>query len=285
MPDRNWHELESVLAAAPRAEFQARLRREFEGSGVMTTTQTATGIQTVTPYLRVTDVEALIAFAAKTFGARELHRTPTSIGGVHCIIGLADSMLMFTGGAAAEGQELPAVLHVYVPDADAVYHRALEAGAESLSPPSDRSYGERNAGVKDPTGNLWYVATRPAGVAPPQKMRAVTPYIVTEGALELIEFLKAGFGAQEMEIFKKPDGTLMHGAVTIGDSVIELGDNRGVPPAAFYVFVQDADALYERTLRAGAMSLSTPANHDYGHRSGGVKDPWGNTWYIASDLK
>ena len=120
---------------------------------------------------------------------------------------------------------------------------------------------------------------------PPQKMRAVTPYIVTEGALEVVEFLKAGFGAQEMEMFKRPDGALMHGAVTIGDSVIELGDNPGVPPAAFYVFVEDADAQYERALRAGATSLSVPANHSYGHRSGGVKDAWGNTWYIASDLR
>ena len=251
----------------------------------MTTTETAIGVQTVTPYLRVIDVEALIAFATKTFGARELSRTPTTIGGVHCIIALADSMLMFTGGATAKGQELKAVLHVYVPDVDIVYRRALDAGAESLSPPSDRSYGERNAGVKDPTGNLWYIATRPAGVTPPPNMRAVTPYIVTEGALEVIEFLKAGFGAQEMGIFKKPDGTLMHGAVTIGGSVIELGDNPGVPPAAFYVFVQDADAVYQRALRAGAISLSAPANHSYGHRSGGVKDAWGNTWYVASDLK
>jgi uncharacterized glyoxalase superfamily protein PhnB len=166
-----------------------------------------------------------------------------------------------------------------------MYRRALDAGAESVSPPRDRSYGERNAGVKDPTGNLWYIATRPSGVAAPAKMRAVTPYIVTEGALELVEFLKAGFDAREMAMFKKPDGALMHGAVIIGDSVIELGDNPGVPPAAFYVFVEDADAQYERAIRAGATSLSVPANHSYGHRSGGVKDPWGNTWYIASDLK
>ena len=251
----------------------------------MTDSETATAIQTVTAYIRVTYVEGLIAFAVDAFGARELLRTPTSIGGVHCIIALADSMLMFTGGTAAEGQELPAVLHVYVPDVDVVYRRALEAGAESISPPSDRAYGERNAGVKDATGNQWYIATRPAGVAAPQKMRAVTPYIVTEGALELVDFLKSAFGAQEMAMFKRPDVALMHGAVTIGDSVIELGDSPGVPPAAFYLFVEDADAQYERALEAGATSLSAPANHSYGHRSGGVTDPWGNTWFIASDLK
>jgi len=285
MPDRNWRELESVLTASPRKAFQARLRRQFERGAALTNTEAATAIQTVTPYLRVTDVEGLLAFAAETFGARETHRTPTSIGGVHCIVQLADSMLMFTGGAAAEGQELRAVLHVHVSDVDAAYRRALDAGAESVSPPENRPYGERNGGVKDPTGNLWYIATRLAGPAPPQQMRAVTPYIVTEGALELVDFLRSAFGAQEMAMFKKPDGALMHGAVTIGDSVIELGDAPGVPPAAFYLFVDDADALYERALRAGATSLSVPANQSYGHRSGGVKDPRGNIWFIASHLK
>jgi uncharacterized glyoxalase superfamily protein PhnB len=82
-----------------------------------------------------------------------------------------------------------------------------------------------------------------------------------------------------------PDGALMHGTVMIGDSMIELGDGPGVPPAASYVFVDDADELYQRALNAGATSLSGPQNQSYGHRSGGVKDPWGTTWYLASELK
>jgi uncharacterized glyoxalase superfamily protein PhnB len=285
MPDRNWQALESVLTAGPRAAFQLRLRAEFEGSAVMGTPEAAAGIHTVTPYVRVVDIEGLLAFATKALGAREMSRTPTSIGGIHCTVSLADSMLMLTGGSAAAGRELFAVLHVYVPDVDDSYQRALDAGAESLSPPSDRFYGERNAGVKDPSGNMWYFASRPAGVVPPPNMRAVTPYIVASGALELVDFLKDAFDAVPMEMFKRPDGALMHGAVTIGDSVIELGDNAGVPPSAFYLFVPDADAVHDRAIRAGATSLSAPANQPYGHRSGGVKDPWGNTWYIASELK
>jgi uncharacterized glyoxalase superfamily protein PhnB len=285
MPDRSWQELESVLTAAPRAAFQARLRAEFERGALMATTEAPVQIHTVTPYVRVVDIEGLLVFATKALGAREVSRTSTNIGGIHCMVSLSDSMLMLTGGSAAAGQELVAVLHVYVSDVDESYRRALDAGAESLSPPSDRFYGERNAGVKDPSGNMWYVATRPASGVPPPNMRAVTPYIVASGALELLGFLKAAFGAEPMEMFKRPDGTLMHGAVTIGDSVIELGDNPGVPPSAFYLFVPDADAVYDRALRAGAISLSAPANQPYGHRSGGVKDPWGNTWYIASELK
>jgi PhnB protein len=285
MPDRNWQELESVLTAAPRVTFRARLRAELERGAVMATTQAAAGIHTVTPYVRVVDIEGLLAFATQVLDGREVSRTPTSMGGIHCLVSVADSMLVLTGGSAAAGQEIFAVLHVYVPDVDACYWRALDAGAESLSPPSDRFYGERNAGVKDPTGNMWYVASRPAGSVPPPNMRAVTPYIVASGALELVEFLKDAFGAEPMELFKRPDGTLMHGAVTIGDSVIELGDNAGVPPSAFYLLVPDVDAVYDRALRAGAKGNRALTNQPHGHRSGGVTDPWGNTWYIASELE
>jgi uncharacterized glyoxalase superfamily protein PhnB len=284
MPERHWQQLESVLSAAPRSAFQDHLRRELERGTAMTNTAATIGLHTVTPYVRVMDIDTLLAFAAQTFDALELHRSHTNAGGVQCTVGLADSTLLFAGGPAREGPELRAVFHVHLSDVDAVYRRALDAGAESLSPPSDRSYGERNAGVKDPTGNLWYIATRSAGAALPPNMRAVTPYIITEGALELLEFLKTGFGAQQMEIFTKPDGTLMHGAVTIGDSVIELGDSPGVP-AGFYLVVQDVDKQYERALRAGATSLAAPVNLMEGHRVGSVKDPWGNTWFIASALR
>ncbi len=55
---------------------------------------------------------------------------------------------------------MPATLYLYVADVDATYRRALEAGATSLSAPADQFYGDRSAGVVDPTGNRWYIATR-----------------------------------------------------------------------------------------------------------------------------
>jgi uncharacterized glyoxalase superfamily protein PhnB len=63
------------------------------------------------------------------------------------------------GEAHGPYQPMSSVLYVYVPDVDAVYRRALQAGATSISQPADQPYGDRNAGVKDPFGNTWYIAT------------------------------------------------------------------------------------------------------------------------------
>jgi PhnB protein len=56
-------------------------------------------------------------------------------------------------------------------------------------------------------------------------------------------------------------------------------------PAMFYLYVPDCDAVYRRALAAGAKSVSEPTDHPYGDRSGGVIDPFGNTWYIATHVK
>ena len=253
------------------------------------TTQTATSaparVTTITPYVVVEDVERLIAFAKEAFGAVEDYRTAeTSNGGAWCLMRLGDSMLMFTGGPAVKGREKLNALHVYVPDCDAVYRRALEAGAESLQEPGDRPYGERNAGVKDPTGNRWYIATRLAP-APPLKgtMRTVTPFMLAKDALGLIEFLKRAFDAKEEDIYKSPDGKLLHAMLWIGDAALEFGESEPLP-FAFYLQVPDVDAVHRQAVAAGAKSLTPPTDQPWGDRVGGVEDPWGNTWYIASPL-
>ena len=63
------------------------------------------------------------------------------------------------GEASGEWKPMPSTLYLYVPDADATYQRALEAGATSVQEPEDQFYGDRHGGVKDPSGNLWWVAT------------------------------------------------------------------------------------------------------------------------------
>ena len=108
--------------------------------------------------------------------------------------------LLFDGGSAslqmADGNEQykpsEAGLHLYVPDADAVYRRALEAGGVSLSAPVDQPYGDREAGVKDPCGNSWWIATHKTGSHIPAGMHAVTPFLHPKGAPKLIEFLTDG---------------------------------------------------------------------------------------------
>ncbi len=118
---------------------------------------TREGFHTVTPYLIVDEVDTLIAFVKQAFGAEETFRTTGSAGGQHVEVQIGDSMVMI--GAGAAGEAMPTMLFLYVEDVDAVYQRALEAGATALMEPSDQSHGDRMAGVKDASGNQWYMAT------------------------------------------------------------------------------------------------------------------------------
>jgi PhnB protein len=113
----------------------------------------------------------------------------------------------------------------------------------------------------------------------PDGYHTVTPYLIVEGASSLIEFLKEAFDAQ---------GTIMHAEVRIGDSVIMLSDVMGVRkpmPTAIYLYVNDADATYQRALQGGATSVMEPANQFYGDRQGIVKDPVGNYWWITTHIE
>jgi uncharacterized glyoxalase superfamily protein PhnB len=250
-----------------------------------TTTGVREGFSTVTPYVTAVDVDAMIAFAKDVFGAVETYRSSGSAGGTHCELRIGDSMVMFGGGGPAGGRTNPAALHVYVPDADAVYRRAIEAGARSMWEPKDQPYGERSGGVADAAGNQWYIATRLTPAHP--AMRAVTPFLIRQGALGLIDFLKAAFGAEEIGVYKSPEGRLLHAAMKIGDAALEFGESEdyaGTMPSAFYLYVPDVDALYRQAVAAGAESMFEPRNEPYGDRVGGVKDAWGYTWYIATAI-
>jgi PhnB protein len=119
----------------------------------------------------------------------------------------------------------------------------------------------------------------------PEGFHTVTPYLTVRGAEGLLDFLKSAFGAEETNCTRRPDGTIVHASVRIGDSMIELSEATGEwapTPCALHLYVEDADALYQSALRAGGTSLYEPADHEYGERSGGVKDPAGNNWYIAT---
>jgi PhnB protein len=114
------------------------------------------GYQTATPYLGVQDAAKLIDFMKEVFGAEETTRMAMPDGSVgHAELKIGDSVIM-TGDA---GEFRPMVL-LYVPDVDAAYERALAAGATTVREPEDQSYGDRNAQVKDPLGNIWFIATR-----------------------------------------------------------------------------------------------------------------------------
>ncbi|MGZ4731118.1 MAG: VOC family protein [Terriglobales bacterium] len=250
------------------------------------------GYSTLTTYLVAQDADGLIAFLTKTFGAEETFRSgPGTEGGLHCEVKIGDSMLMVGGGGAGmkwRGTPMPSAFHIYVPDCDATYARALEAGATSIGKPADQFYGERSATVKDAAGNSWYIATYKGESYKWPGAPTLQPYLHPLRAEPVITFVKRAFGAQELGRHATPDGVIHHVMVKIGNGLMEMGEAHGPyqpMPTMFYLYVEDCDALYKRALSAGATSISEPQDQPYGDRSGGVIDPFGNKWYIATPIK
>jgi PhnB protein len=250
------------------------------------------GYSTLTTYLVAQDADGLITFLTKTFGAEETFRSgPGSEGGLHAEVRIGDSMLMVGGGGAGlkwRGTPMPSAFHIYVRDCDATYARALEAGAASIAEPADQDYGERTATVKDAAGNFWYIATYKGESYKSEGAPTLQPYLHPLRAEPVLNFMKRAFGAEELGRYTAPDGVIHHTTVRIGNAHMEMGEAHGPyqpMPTMFYLYVEDCDALYKRAMSAGATSISEPKDQPYGDRSGGVVDPFGNKWYIATHIK
>jgi PhnB protein len=125
----------------------------------------------VSPYLIVHEVPRLIEFISRVFGGTVVRRHDSPDGGImHAEVRIGDSIVMM-GSAGGEWTPVPAALYLYVTDVDAVYRKALEAGATSLTEPADQYYGDRMAGVKDPSGNTWFISTHVEDVADEEMAR------------------------------------------------------------------------------------------------------------------
>jgi len=123
------------------------------------------GLRTVTPYLALENTGRFIQFIKDAFGAQEKLVVPAPGGGIaHAKIAIGDSILEMSD-AHGVYKPMPCGLHLYVPDTDGVYEQALRAGAKSLIAPADQPYGDRSAGVVDPFGNQWFIATHIKDVA------------------------------------------------------------------------------------------------------------------------
>jgi len=285
--------LAGELRLLPSENFKVRLKETLIRSA-MTNTTTATGTeqsandaatrhQTITPYLTVRGAEQLVEFVKEVFGGVEVFRATGSAGGLHAEVVVGNSKLMIGGYENVE--EIPTALHLYVPNADETYERALAAGATSLEQPVDQFYGDREAGIKDPTGNVWWIATHKAAAFIPEGLRSVTPFLHPIGAPGLIDFMKQAFAAEEISREQSPEGMIHHAMVRIGDSMIEMGEAHGelaqpMPPA-LYMYVENLVSTYQRALNSGASSLQSPTDQAYGDRTAWVKDNWGNIWYLA----
>ena len=295
------------LRGLPRQDFKLRLRNELEREVSMSTAGAKKGRETstpskaakrpkkgeapttVTPYVVVPDVHRQIDFIKEVFGAKGKVYGLGSQGGYHSEFRIGDSLLMIGGGGKGskwKGTPVPASLHVYVQDVDGVYQQAMQAGATSLMPPTDMTYGERGAAIQDADGNHWYVATAFGPTYVPKGVPNMMPFFNPRGAKKLISFLTDAFAAETLAVHESPDGVVRHAELRIGASVVEMGeahDQWQPRPMHFMVSVADCDTAYARAMKAeGAISVSVPANAPYGGRTGTIEDPFGNIWYLHS---
>jgi PhnB protein len=281
----------AVLAAqlrhAPSPAFRARLLANLTRRTTMTTLvlepKIREGFTTVTPYVRMREA-GLIDFLTTVFDATETFSIKGSLGGVHREVRVGDSMLMIgEGGVEGNFPFSPAAFHIYVPDADASFQRAIAAGATSMGEPADRPYGERAGFVRDAFGNHWYISTAFGESYVPKGRRTITPFVHPRGVPAYIEFLQRAFNA-EVEIRAEHQGIVAHARLKIGSGAIEMGDTQGTSEpmrTGFYLYVPDADAVYEQAVAAGATPLAAPTDQSYGDRMGSVMDAQGITWFIA----
>ena len=124
----------------------------------------------------------------------------------------------------------------------------------------------------------------------PDEYHSVQPYLIVDGASELIEFLKGTFDVAEPMRMPRPDGKVGHAEVRIGDSVVMLADsggqNNAQPTSAMLVvYVEDADKTYQKALEAGGQSIQEPEDQFYGDRTSGVRDAFGNQWFIHTHVE
>ena len=130
----------------------------------------------------------------------------------------------------------------------------------------------------------------------PEGYHTLTPYLIVKGAAQAIEFYKKAFGATELMRLEGPGGSVAHAELRIGDSQIMLADehpemNALAPEAAgksgvgFCLYVENADAVFEQAVAAGARVERPVQDQFYGDRSGMVADPFNHTWTIATHIE
>lgn len=131
----------------------------------------------------------------------------------------------------------------------------------------------------------------------PDGFHTATPYLIIRNASVAIDFYKRAFGAVELTRHADPNGKIRHAEIRVGDSPIMLTDewsefpewqspqSRGGSPVHIYLYVEDADALFAQAIGAGAKQLLPMQDQSYGDRSGGITDPFGHVWYIATRIE
>ncbi len=124
------------------------------------------GMNTLTVFLHPKSSTEMLAFLKRAFQVEDVEYHASPEGMVHYASVKIGTSILEMGDAHGPHQPMPTMFYVYVDDVDSWYARALEAGAKSMYAPADQPYGDRNAGVEDPFGNQWYLATHVKDVMP-----------------------------------------------------------------------------------------------------------------------
>ena len=131
------------------------------------------GYTPITPYLIVENAPALIDFLVSAFGAVERLRLPMPEGGIGHAEVVIDGATVMLADTVPGFPVTSSIIHLYITDTDAVYARALSAGATSIAEPADQFYGDRLARVTDPFGNQWSISTHIEDVDPDELMKRI----------------------------------------------------------------------------------------------------------------
>ena len=130
----------------------------------------------------------------------------------------------------------------------------------------------------------------------PDGYHSVTPYISVKGAAAAIDFYKKAFGATEIMRMPAPGGLIGHAEFKIGNSILMIADETpdmgnkspdtlGGTPITLLIYVENADAVFQQAVDAGAKAVREPADQFYGDRSAGVTDPFGHSWFIHTHIE
>lgn len=128
----------------------------------------------------------------------------------------------------------------------------------------------------------------------PDGYHSLTIHIMISPCREAIEFYTKAFGAEELMVLPMPDGKIMHAALRIGDSIMMLNDpmmggkgpkDLGGTNATCHLYVEDADAVYNRAVELGATVMMPIEDAFWGDRYGMIVDPFGQSWAIATQLE
>ena len=244
------------------------------------------GFSSINPNIVIKGAARFMEFLKTAFAGAERLRVPLPDGSLmHAEVAVGNGIIE-TADANDQYPAAPANIHLYVDDADVTYARAVNAGARPIYGVIDQPWGDRQGAVQDEFGNHWYIA-KPGWTPGPEGVRTIQPFLHLHDAHKMIPFLEAAFGAEALGVATSPEGVVLHATIRIGNATLEIDEAHGEfqpKPCHLHIYVPDADAVYAQAMRAGATSVETPQDKPYGDRSAGVKDPFGNSWFIATYL-